>query len=306
MNPICVQLIHPGNEIEFKMGDELDNFFEVNNEIIRDWNRDRCHYRKLIKNTGIYLSNLNSRPVEDDLIFWGEWEGYSTFLPIKDGKGHPSGIHFPFHSTDNIGHQNTDPYVFGDFFKYAICAQRKTMQELAPQSLILFGRNIKDGFQVDTVFVIKDFETAESVSKNDALNYTKVYREETLERLINPKTGNRVYLGKKPSSKKRLYRGQTWKENKEYFSFVPCSPSKEQSLKLDRAILTEKELPYLEYKQFQGFLFNKSKNHSPEEIWKDVVNSILKQGFSLGIHLNEPESKITKFNRQGNIRQGHC
>jgi len=115
------------------------------------------------------------------LQFWGEWEGNSVFHPINDGVGNGNGIHEPFHSTQIRGFENTDPYIYGDFFKYATCSQSGELLNLMPSSLILFGTTKDIGFELDTVFVVKTFESALSVFTNKGHNYSRVYHEETLE-----------------------------------------------------------------------------------------------------------------------------
>lgn len=157
---IAVQLNHPCSEKSFVIG---KGYSRNGGKIIREWNNDilpknkRPHYRKFILNEGEYIYNLNSIPQKGDLLFWGEWEGHSIFNPINMGKGIPNGIHYPYHSIVNRGHQNTDPYIFGDYFKYAICNQTGIMYSLDPESLILFGTTTDCGFILDTVFVVKTY-----------------------------------------------------------------------------------------------------------------------------------------------------
>ena len=90
------------------------------------------------------------------------------------------------------------------------------MCNLSNGSLILFGTTTKIGFLLDTVFVVKTNETAVCVSNNNAINYSNVYREETLEQLGS------TYLGTNPSVVNKIYHCQTWWDCNEYFSFVPC------------------------------------------------------------------------------------
>jgi hypothetical protein len=287
--PITIQLNHPGPEKPFAIG---TGYFQANNKIVREWNNDilpngkRPHYRKFIQNNGEFVANLKSKPQNDNLLFWGEWEGNSFFTPINNGIGSPNGIHEPFHSIAIRGFQNTDPYVFGDFFKYAICSQNGIMCNLSDGSLILFGTTTKIGFLLDTVFVIRRHENATSVCNSNACNYTNVYCEETLEQLGS------TYLGTNPSAVNKIYQSQTWWDCNEYFSFVPCKTASSNCY--DKAILS---FPLMA-KQKQGHPYRHFAKRKPIDVWKDIVDSVLKQGFSLGVKFYEPNTNTILTNNQ--------
>jgi hypothetical protein len=275
-----VQLNHPGNEKPFAIG---NGYIHYNNQIIREWNNDilqngkKPHYRKFIRNNGVLLKNLKSQPqYNNKLLFWGEWEGNSFFYQNNNGNGIPNGIHEPFHSILIRGFQNTDPYVFGDYFKYAICSQTGIMCNLPNGSLILFGTTTNIGFLLDTVFVIKTYETANAICNNNAMNYSNVYREETLEQLGN------IYLGPNPSLNNKVYQGQTWWDCNDFFSFVPCKLDSSNSY--NKVILN---IPYLS-NQKVGHLYKHFENCNSIDIWNDVVICVLNQGFYLGIRFDEP------------------
>ncbi len=294
---LTVQLNHPNPEKPFIVG---NGYTLINNQIIREWNKDilknnkKPHYRKFICNNGEFISNLETQPQKGNLLFWGEWEGNSIFNPINNGKGVPNGIHEPFHSKSILGFQNTDPYVFGDFFKYAICSQNGVMCNLDNGSLILFGTTTNSGFLLDTVFVIKTHETANSVCNNNAANYTQIYREETLEPLSS------FYLIPNPLSKNKLYHSQTWWENNEYFSFVPCKEALTNSY--NKVILNLNWLT----KQKIGHPYKHFANLNPKNIWEKIVDSVLKQGFLLGVKFDEPNLRTIAVNNQSQIKTGNC
>lgn len=273
-----VQLNHPGNEKPYKIG---KSYHSINDKIIREWNNDPTHYRKFIRSEGEYLLSLNAQPLKERLLFWGEWEGNSEFSPLSNGDNKPNGIHEPFHSILNRGCQNTDPYVYGDCFKYATCSQSGGLQNLYSDSLILFGTTKDAGFELDTVYIVKSYETAQSVFLNNAENYSIVYREETLERL------EETYLGPNPSRQKRLYRSKTWWDDKNYFSFVPCRIDDNKGF--EKALLLippfAKQKVGHPYKQFD------KTNHV--KLWEFIVSEVLKQGFYLGIRFKEPDINNT-------------
>ena len=273
MAVLKVQLNHPGKEKLFRIG---NGYQKVNDLIIREWNDDPRHYRKFLENEGEYITSLNIKPQNGNLLFWGEWEGNSVFTPINRGKGIPNGIHKPFHSTLIRGCENTDPYIFGDCFKYATCSQTGELTNLIPDSLILFGTTKDIGFELDTVFVVKTFEPAQSVFSNKGKDYSRVYYEETLEQL------GETYLGPNPSKYERLYDSQTWWDNKGYFSFVPCKVATGEVFQ--KAILP---IPPMA-KQKVGHPYQHLSNLDHIELWYFVVNEVIKQGFCLGIRFTEP------------------
>jgi len=290
---LTVQVNHPGRQKEYKVfGTDatVSEGYRIlsNKQVIREWNNDilpknkRPHYRKFIKNKGEYIYDLDLKPKKCNLLFWGEWEGNSFFRLIGNGKGTPNGIHEPFQSIVIHGHQNTDPYVFGEYFKYAVCSQTGIMKTLDNGSLILFGTTIKQGFLLDTVFVVKCNEPADIIRNTNGAKYSQVYKEETLNQLCE-------YL-KVPfcyNIEIKLYRGQTYWECNNYFSFVPCR--KVESGPFDKILLDNKSFPWLS-KCRQGHPFRHLIGRKPIDIWNEIANFLLKQKFYLGIRFSEPVS----------------
>ncbi len=285
MAKLKVQLNHPGNQKPFKIG---NGYSLINDTICREWNCEN-HYRKFILNEGEYLNNLTDKePKKAELYFWGEWEGNSYFEPIKniDYKRFPNGIHKPFHSMPQNGTQNTDPYIYGNYFKYATCKQTGELCSLGEGSLVLFGSTYPslDVFYVDTVFVKKQCESAVEVCENKAISYSKTYREETLEQLKSE------YLGPNPSKQKRLYHGQSWWDNKEYFSFVPCKLNcgkngfERLSIRLDNRILQLS-------RNSTGKSFLHKCSLTPEEFWLEIYAELISQDFVLGLKFLEPKTE---------------
>ena len=276
-----VQLNHPGNQKPFIIG---NGYQQINNHIVREWNDEIKHYRKFIRNRGEYLSTLNGLPRSSKLLFWGEWEGNSDFTPFGNVTGIPNGIHVPFHSVLIRGRQNTDPYVFGEYFKYAICSQTGVMCNLSADSMILFGTTKDIGFELDTVFIIRTHESAQNVFLSNASNYTLVYREETLKQL------DQTYLGPNPSLKNKIYYSQTWRDNKKYFSFVPS--------KIDNDTGFQKVvLPFPPMgKQKIGHPYHHFDNMNHIQLWEFIVKEVFRQGFYLGIKFDEPQTNNANLN----------
>ena len=286
MGTIAVQLNHPGVEKKHAYRNKFvegKGYYKIGNQLIREWNNDDSHYRKLLRQTGTYVEKTKAYKTKNDtLVFWGEWEGYSKFYPLAAGCA--KGIHEPFHSIIGRGCQNTDPYVFGDYFKYAICRQNGVMTELDKDSLILFGTTTNNGFLLDSVFVVKTWETAESVSTNNAINYSQTYKEKTLEQLGG------LYLGKNPSLKNKIYHSRTWwyDENKDFFSYVPCKINNDKGIKKALIPFETANSNIKMSKQKIGHLYNHFSDFTAQEVWKYITDIVLKQGFYLGIRFDEP------------------
>jgi hypothetical protein len=286
MPTLAVQLNHPGVQKEYP-GDGY--LLQPDGRIIRRWNSDISHYRKFILNEGEYLETVNDKPKRNELLFWGEWEGNSFFNPLNQiNKYFPNGIHEPFHSIQIRGHQNTDPYIYGECFYYATCKQKGKRCNLDPGSVILFGSVVKNkGFLLDTVFVVgSKYELAKTVSANKAKNYSKVYREETLEQLYNE------YLEPNPSITKRIYHSQTWYDNKEFFSFVPCKIRTEETMKgFERVLIPCNVLPagISLTSNPQAIKFLSDDPLIIFDIWKAVVKLTISRGLYLGIRFTEPK-----------------
>lgn len=210
---LAVQLNHPGAEKPFKIG---NGFVKKDGKLYREWNKDATHYRKFIEQDGAYLDYNSNKPLPDILHFWGEWEGVSEYLPSN--AYNPNGIHQPIHDISERGTQNTDPYVFGDCFLYAVCKQRGQLNNLDSGSLILFGSSFKSGFALDTVFVVKKSTSVHEVARTITTCVSRTYREATLEQLGD------TYIKPHSDSLLRLYESYTYKDNQTYFSYVPCIP----------------------------------------------------------------------------------
>ena len=284
MKTIAVQLNHPGVEKNYNLGDEHisgSGFYKINGQIIREWNTEP-HYRKLLRQRGTYVENTETFEIKNDkLVFWGEWEGYSKFYPLTDD--YAIGIHEPFHSMIGRGCQNTDPYIFGDCFKYAICSQKGITTSLDEGSLILFGTTTDSGFLLDTVFAVSISESAQSVSENNAVNYTEIYRQETLEQLGD------IYLGLNTIAKSRIHKSKIWWNNKQkdFFSYVPCKVDNNQ--KNNKVIIPfELNNKKLMAKQKVGHPYVHFANYSVKQLWKIITDLVLAQGFYLAIKFEEP------------------
>jgi hypothetical protein len=220
--PSIVQFFHPGQEHGYDK--EISN----NGKLIKNWN-NTAHGRKFLLNEGSYIKD--GQKYDGKLLFWGEWEPPSRVEELKHqtyctpyGKN-PEYIHFPFlPSDDQIKlyqdkhiYQNTDPFVFGKNFIYAICRQKmKSLRALKKGSLIIFGSKVNCRFVIDTVFVVKEAEPYFSLEDIKKMNLGK-YPDIVTKFILNK---NDCLNG---SEKLMLYKGATFDDPENGMSsFVPA------------------------------------------------------------------------------------
>ena len=82
---------------------------------------------------------------------------------LATGRGYPRFLHEPYWTAppDLPNLQNTDPYVFGERFRYSNCRQNTKKgplptQRLATGSVIPFGSGLDGEFVLDTAMVVAD------------------------------------------------------------------------------------------------------------------------------------------------------
>jgi hypothetical protein len=277
---LFVQFLHPGDEHTpcHTKGKHIGNHI--------CWNTGE-HKRKFLKNPGRYLEG--NKPVDSDLIFWGEWEPQSDVIKtlIQTKPEYPKYLYQPYYwippNQQNL--QNTDPFVFGKQFYYVCCQQDKypQLKFLKQGSVILFGSKKSNKpeesnkFVLDTVFVVDYYYNSLLNNRSDIDNLknkfsntykvSDAYIDVTLSRILDnncnndcSQSSNNCNKGCSPSSTTnyaqnsgyRLYFGATFKNQiNGMFSFFPC-------------------LPYDENRQ-EGFA-------RPEIIIPGVINPNLSQG----------------------------
>lgn len=273
-----VQFLHPGGEHEPDAGQ------------VKTWNR-KDHRRKFLKSPGSYLGPHG--PQDGDIVFWGEWEPESVAVaeistPLPDG---PRWVYEPYFvltegAPDEAwysGRQNTDPFVFGDRFRYTGCLQHKQgrptqLRHLARDSVILFGScRGRSRFVVDTVFVVAEH-----------IDHTKRDYQDQLRGLV-PITYEAVTLAPwyantdDLTESHRLYSGATFDASVEgMFSFVPCLPSSLAPRGFARptiripGVVTDTHMQWVK-------LNPQASVSDVKRLWDDVVRQVTDQGLMLGI-----------------------
>ncbi len=294
-----VQLSHTGRQkyIGNRRGKHYLLFPENPNMGICYWNKETGHVRKFLKTKGKYLKNIsNKNDYEGELFFWGEWEPCSIFNKLKAyDRNVPNAIHYPVLCCSTKGEncgQNTDPYVFGDHFHYAVCKQRGQLTNLAKHSIILFGTEypnykfkgkMQKVFALDTVFVVDSSIPAKDFEKYKA-NYNAIYKQVTISKLNNYSTNE---------SKYKLYNGLMYNESKEVFSFFPCKVNIDGKTGFKRVILTDKLANELNLVIGPGVTASiRQYSIDALDVCTKISNEILDQGCYLGIYAEEPSIHI--------------
>lgn len=247
---------HPSNEPKY-------GWAKRNSRIRIPWNTGSTHCRKFIRRSGQYLRN---GVLEDgELFFWGEYEPESECMIM--GKQRPKAVHYnltPVRGSNPIPPKalNTDPYVFGNHFKYICCGMRGRTYNLG--DVVLFGKiescNTKFYLILDTVFVIQ-----EKVCVDYTMNTSQYYKAS-----IEPLGGKKTYF----------YRGVNYTSNHQYYSFVPCLLS-----------YSNQPRPYLDLTSL-GFTVNKrwhtwkaSSVPFTNDIWEKILKSVTQADWMIGTHV---------------------
>jgi hypothetical protein len=267
---ICfVQFLHPGHEPTVPANGEVP------------WNTKGAHKRKFLRLPGAYLG-AKARLMEDELVFWGEWEPPSHAVRLD--KTEPLGPHWlqtPFRERRDGWAQNTDPFVFGSF-RYSICQQHQPdgrptqLAHLLPGSLILFGSGLSKGFRLDTVFVVAG--VAATHDKHKQPHVDRDYEEVVMRPYYAEYLDDRVHS---------LYHGATPEDSVAgMFSFFPCKTLAEAPNGFARPTI---RLPKITQRQTQKY--RRTLLSSPDEaseLWRKVVRQVEAQGCRLGVNAEMP------------------
>ena len=169
-----VQFMHPGSEHEYNAGDVRKPANAA---------KDAPHERNFIRAKGTY-AGADGKTHSDILRFWGEWENEALAQETGTGK---TGANLPHHVItpepvrNGVTPCNTDPFVFGQGFKYFWCHQGNengALRKLERGDVILFGSSRDSGFVLDTVFVV---DRAVQYSKNDIDGVKSAFSKEDWE-----------------------------------------------------------------------------------------------------------------------------
>jgi hypothetical protein len=275
-HPVLVHFPHPGTE---------HNPGTVSRQ---PWNTGE-HRRKFLRTSGRYVA-ANGSLVEAQVAFWGEWEAPSYIVSRWAKKDElPSFLHDPVWEDPTIPgfRQNTDPWVFGDCFRYSNCHQLNQigLRRLAAGSVILFGSSLGvhsefgPRFVLDTVFVIGTqshvFSPADPPKTEEAFRICSV---------------DALGTGVDATTKFTLYRGATYEApiNNTY-SFIPCRRVDGKQFRFARPSLS-----------LSPDVLNPRNWRTPSganrplaledirEYWSYVRGQVVAAGCLIGVHLSTP------------------
>jgi hypothetical protein len=250
---------------------------------VRLWNRTmiggrrNMHKRKFIEHAGAYVDQLNHcYSKKNNLRFWGEFEGHSRFelLEAVDSVPYwenPSALHRPFFCVRGMQDQNTDPWVFGESWYYAIC-QKYRLRNIEPGDLILFGSEFGDAFYMDTLVVIQDSVEARWE------NFETVYRQSTLRH---------IEVSEHLQGAFPVHRALKHAASPSLFSFVPAhipESSLRSRPRIDTIALGLKK-PGARTGALSRKLFP---NEQINLIWNTIAIEVLRQGFVLATDFEAP------------------
>jgi hypothetical protein len=255
---------------------------------IKNWNVDPKHRRKYIATTG-RLVDVNDSTREAELSFWGEWEPPSqvTRLHATTPDG-PCFVHRPLapQQLPVVRRQNTDPWVFGDCFRFTLCQQMTRrgptqLRFLDRGSVMLFGSCLSQNrFVLDTCFVVGSFAEVNARSYDTVRSRLDAAYDLATFSLLEGMIGSGGSL--------RLYEGAT-PENPVagMYSFFPARITAGAPDGFPRPVITRPDLitPNLT----QGKRLNPQPSlEDAAERWRDVVAQVRKQGNSLGVRADAP------------------
>lgn len=272
MTRYVVQFPHPSNEyrVKGKIG-------------VMPWNTKR-HARKFLSSPGTALDESGA-PVHGDLVFWGEWESESRYRALegRPTDAHPRAVHRPYWVDPEDGpfRQNTDPYVFGDCFRYTNCKQLRAgrpswLQSLDLGSVILFGGSRCEEFFVDTVLVV--------ASRHP---WSVRATEEVLDPVLRRVTCDSVRTDPNPLDDFTLYEGATAADPFDGMcSFVPCMPEDSAPQGFVRPVV---RLPgMINGRSLQAQKGTAVTAQQAYGAWTSVREQVLRQGLLLGTHFTTP------------------
>jgi hypothetical protein len=275
---LLIQFPHPGPEHRRPSGQR------------RGWAaHDTLHARTFLLSPGSYRTAIGGHERNGELVFWGEWEGPATVVEDVPRRGDgPTWLARPEPTVSPrevaaAARQNTDPFVWGQFFAYTACKQesKPLLRSLGRGSVIAFGSARHGRFVLDTVLVVDDWVDHDRFTYNDRL--AGVATPEHLEATLHPWYGSGL-----DTTTFRFYRGATPQRAVDgMFSFVPCLPhQKGKGFERPAVFIDGLITPDLR----QGFRANWGIDHARvRHAWRDLATQVLDAGLALGTRFDLPD-----------------
>jgi len=300
-----VQFIHPGHE--FPVSD-------VNSECRDDgefdvmWSTEQSHHRRLVRHHGSYVDDRGTEQT-GDLAFWTEWEGPTVASKIFGARGRVLShfVHKVKHPTlpggagilqgrcgnvdcscpaDDDGPLNTDPCVFGNSFKYALCQQSEggVLRTLEDGSLIFFVSRIAGTYYLDTTFAVGTERIDYSSDNTAVVDCSDEYRALTLDRI--------------PCGQQfTFYRGKRFANMQDIpFSFTPAKIWRNDASVGVRCCLDVNGINAVAGTEVfsvglkQKFKTTDANQDVIRNVWNEIVQQVRRNGFVLGVHFPMPQN----------------
>ena len=270
MTTSLVQFPHPGLEHDPRNASHMG------------WNTDR-HRRKFMRNLGRFVDR-DGVLGEGKLTFWGEWEPPSKIVERWPQSGSlPRFLHEPmWERSAPEGRQNSDPWVFGDCFRYSNCKQQTqgALQRLTPGSVILFGSGKNGEFVIDTVFVVKDscpYRPSKPPATDDAFRFC------VIKSLCGPSSSC-------AGDSFTLYRGATFDEPiNGMYSFVPSRRADSEGYRFARPPINLPGYVNPESQQTPSGARCPRFLKETRDQWDKVRNLVLRADCLLGVWFETPQ-----------------
>jgi hypothetical protein len=282
--PNVVLFNHPGEEHKAKLSSARFA-----------WNTGKHRRKYLAVQAQVALavdSGFKRDPVARRVGLWGEFEpptnGYIFSSSSRPGEPHSWHELLPI-GTPPQEAQNTDPWIFGEAFRYGFCRQNSInyLRSLQDGDLLLFGSYLKqdeDGepvnvfnFFLDTAFVVeRGFPFARESDIPGAL-LDATYRRGAFSR-----------FERKERDVCTFYEGTMLSENpmSKPFSFSPCSPWEAGSAppRIRRPMIG-----MLFGKSFRnGQVFTRIGVCTPLEAWHRIVDHCRERRYELAVKVADP------------------
>jgi hypothetical protein len=284
--PKIIQFLHTGHEATPPRGSTTI-----------PWNCGDKHKRKFLLSKGKYVSGNNEK--EACLTFWGEWEPQSYIEQLTNiGQHFPSYLNRPFLDVTVANRcHNTDPYVFGDSFKYFVCQQgvKTILRNLDPFSLVLFGSCVEGKFCLDTLFVVSDCHKKYKLSEVGMLGKEKTaFYHAGIEPLLKKKYCKKIKCTS-VEDKYTYYKGVTFNERKQYENIFSFAPTRIHTNKNENEFVFKRpaiDIPdVISPRQTQGINGRVGCDYSKDKIvkiWKQIAEIIERNNLLLGTYFDEP------------------
>ncbi|MDD3153519.1 MAG: hypothetical protein PHS41_01530 [Victivallaceae bacterium] len=300
-----IQFIHPGAERTPFRGENWKPCADHEKGYCGWTPCKKSHTRKFLLCPGQYFDwNTQQVVSAENLRVWCEAEWNTKVLALPSpSEGEPKWEHTFTQLENNCKNKiNTDPYIFGETFKYSNCRQKhfSELQNLSPGDMILFGSQKQNRtqkgawhFMLDTVFVVSDQRFTFNALKpiQCELNITDMFRKTVLARQADDDCSSwRKSCNMKGDC--RLYFGASYaKQYNKMYSFAPVKLGLPGTAGYSRMTLdslsVNGEDNCIAKGQLRGIKYTEVKNIAA--YWDALLMECRNKGFYPGVLFSEPQ-----------------